>query len=93
MDANRMRRSRRQKNKFNGEMRVLVNRKMYPNMTSELLWELVERAIDNGKPEPGIIIKHFDVKGRDATEKVYSKEYAFVTAATSVNGAPVNKKS
>lgn len=69
---------------FEGELRVKVNRKMYPNIDEEGVMELVQRVLE-GETVEGIIVQTFEVRGEDKTSEV-SKNYAaaasFMRSAT-----------
>ena len=68
-------RHRKHGHEFNGEMRIRINRRIYPNVTEEEVMELAQRAME-GEQVEGIQIVKFEVRGNDKTEEISDYDFA-----------------
>lgn len=79
---------------FEGEMRVKINKRIYPEIDEIGVMELVQRVME-GEEVDGIKIEYFGVRGDDKTSEV-SKNYdfaaGFMQGATRTEQAPSDKK-
>lgn len=58
---------------FEGELRIKVNKRIYPDIDAEGVMELAQRVLE-GEDVDGVIVEKFEVRGEDKTNEV-SKNY------------------
>ena len=64
---------------FHGEMKIRVNKKLYPNADEQDVMELAQRVLE-GEVVPGTEIQKFEVRDEDETDVVDTGDYAFASA-------------
>lgn len=63
---------------FNGELRIKVNRHIYPNTDAELIQDLAQRVLE-GQTVAGVKVEKFEVRGKNITEELSNGEYGFAS--------------
>ena len=70
------------KHPFDAEMRVRVNKRIHPNVTSQQVKDFARRIVKDGKEIEGIEVKFYDVRGNDKAGDLLtlSDDYGFSTS-------------
>ena len=93
MKTSVMLKNRKSQHAFNGEVRIWINRRVYPHVDIDLVWELFQRFLDNNGVEPeGIKVELFDLRGEKIDSDDFAlNDYSFVGVSDKIEGNKTGK--